>query len=203
MVGTIQQSKVLVLNRSWLAIGITTLEVAIARVMSVYADGTPKAKIVDPVNDFRSFDWTDWTKMRPTAGEKGIRTVNYVLRVPEVIQFTKYDKMPSRKIHYNRRTIYLRDNNQCQYCSSKNDLSLDHIIPRCQGGLTTWDNIVVACVKCNLKKAGRTPQEAGMKLLKVPSKPKSNLFVTTVKVKSWEAFLGEAYWMTELDHDHD
>lgn len=199
MVAATQQ--VLVLNKSWAPIGVTTLETAIAKVMSSYSDGTSKAKIVDPVNDFRSFEWSDWTKMRPKDGEDGIRTVNCILRIPEVIQFTRYDRMPSRKVHYNRRTIYLRDNNQCQYCSSKFELSLDHVIPRCQGGRTTWENVVVACVKCNLKKAGRTPQEAGMRLLKVPAKPKSNLFVTTIKVKSWEAFLGEAYWMTELDHD--
>lgn len=199
MIAATQQ--VLVLNKFWAPIGVTTLETAIAKVMSSYADGTSKAKIVDPVNDFRSFEWSDWTKMRPKEGEDGIRTVNCILRIPEVIQFTRYDRMPSRKVHYNRRTIYLRDNNQCQYCSSKCELSLDHVIPRCQGGLTTWENVVVACVRCNLKKAGRTPQEAGMRLLKTPAKPKSNLFVTTVKVKSWEAFLGEAYWMTELDHD--
>ena len=197
----IQNAKVLVINKSWLAFGIINLEKAISKVMSLYADGTPKARIVDPINDFRSFDWSDWTKLKPDNGEKSIKTVNSFLRIPEVIQYTKYDKLPSRKIHYNRRTIYLRDNNQCQYCSSKNDLSLDHVVPRCQGGLTTWENVVVACVKCNLRKAGRTPQEAGMRLLKIPSKPRSNIFATTIRIKSWEAFLGEAYWMTELDHD--
>lgn len=201
MISATQQLNVLVLNRSWVAIGITSLETAISKVASCYGDGTPKARIVDCLNEFRAFDWSDWTKMRPIDGEKGIKTVSATLRIPEIIQFTRYDKMPSRKIHYNRRTIYLRDNNQCQYCSAKEDLSLDHIIPRCQGGLTNWENVVVACTRCNLKKAGRTPQEAGMHLLKRPMKPKSNILTTSVRVKSWEHFLGTLYWALELDND--
>lgn len=201
MTPAIQQLNVLVLNRSWVAIGITSLETAISKVASCYSDGTPKAKIVDCLNEFRAFDWSDWTKMRPIDGEKGIKTVSATLRIPEIIQFTRYDRMPSRKIHYNRRTIYLRDNNQCQYCFAKEDLSLDHIIPRCQGGLTNWENVVVACTKCNMRKAGRTPQEAGMHLLKKPMKPKSNILTTSVRVKSWEHFLGTLYWALELDND--
>lgn len=196
---SIKESKVLVLNKSWHVLGVTNLDVAISKVMSFYNDGTPKAKIIDV--DFRSFNWSDWTKIMPKDGEKKIQTVSSFLKIPEIIQYTRYDKVPSKKIHYNRRTIYIRDNNKCQYCCSKNDLSLDHVIPRCQGGLTNWENVVVACVKCNLKKAGRTPEQAGMKLIKKPIKPKFNFFATSIKVKSWEAFLGEAYWITELEHD--
>lgn len=199
---TLKQSKVLLLNKSWRALGVTNLETAISKLVSCYSDGTPKARIVDVFNNYQSFDWSDWSKTRPLNGEMGIRTVNQVLRVPEVIQLTKYDKIPKKKINYNRRTIYWRDNNECQYCRSKRDLSLDHVVPKCQGGLTNWENVVVACVKCNLKKAGRTPMEAGMKLIRAPKKPKMKYsFTTDIKVKSWEAFLGEAYWTVELEHD--
>jgi len=198
---SITQSRVLVLNRSWIALGTTTLENAITKAASFYKDGTPKAKIIDGINDFRAFEWSDWTKLTPKENEAGIRGVNAIFRIPEIIQFTKYDKAPTRKIHYNRRTIFIRDNSQCQYCSSKKDLSLDHIIPKCQGGLTNWENIVVACVKCNVKKAGRTPLQAGMRLLKQPAKPKSTLFAGEKIVKSWSSFVGEAYWLTELEHD--
>ena len=184
-------SKVLVLNRSWIAVGITTLESAITKVCSFYKDGTPKAKIIDCVDDFQSFNWSDWSKIRPDENKNFIQTVNNTFKIPEIIQFTKYDKIPSRKVHYNRRTIFLRDNNQCQYCASKTDLTLDHLIPKCQGGLTTWENVVAACVKCNLKKAGRTPKEAKMSLLKKPIKPKLNPLSSAVRVKSWEHFLGE------------
>lgn len=195
-------SKVLVLNRSWIAVGITTLESAITKVCSFYKDGTPKAKIIDCVDDFQSFNWSDWSKIRPDENKNFIQTVNNTFKIPEIIQFTKYDKIPSRKVHYNRRTIFLRDNNQCQYCASKTDLTLDHLIPKCQGGLTTWENVVAACVKCNLKKAGRTPKEAKMSLLKKPIKPKLNPLSSAVRVKSWEHFLGEMYYVVELDNDN-
>jgi len=195
-------SKVLVLNRSWIAVGITTLESAITKVCSFYKDGTPKAKIIDCVDDFQSFNWSDWSKIRPDENKNFIQTVNNTFKIPEIIQFTKYDKTPSRKVHYNRRTIFLRDNNQCQYCASKVDLTLDHLIPKCQGGLTTWENVVAACVKCNLKKAGRTPKEAKMSLLKKPIKPKLNPLSSSVRVKSWEHFLGEMYYVVELDNDN-
>lgn len=194
-------SPVLVLNRSWLAIGVISLEKAIVKLVSFYKDGTPKARIIDSVNDFRTFEWSDWTKIRPQENERGIKTVNTTFRIPEVIQFTRYDKTPLRQIHYNRRNIFLRDNNQCQYCSSKKDLTLDHIIPRSRDGKSTWENIVVACMKCNLKKADRTPQEAGMILLKKPVKPKYNFSIGEVKIKSWSHFVNEVYWQTELESD--
>lgn len=194
-------SPVLVLNRSWLAIGVVALEDAIVKLASFYKDGTPKARIVDCVNDFRSFEWSDWTKIKPKENEKGIKAVNAVFRVPEVIQFTRYDKVPQRQIHYNRRNIFLRDNSQCQYCTSKKDLTLDHVIPKSRDGKSTWENIVVACVKCNLKKANRTPQEAGMRLLKIPVKPRYNFSVGDIRIKSWSHFINEIYWQTELESD--
>lgn len=198
------KSKVLVLNSSWSAIGVVTLEKALKKVSSTYADGTPKARIIDALNGFALFTWEDWTRLRPAEDEKGMKSVNAVFRIPEIIQFTKYNKLPSQKVHYNRRTIYRRDNNTCQYCGKKkpaSELSMDHVVPRCQGGKTTWDNIVVACTECNTRKAGRTPQEAGMKLLSIPKKPTHNFCVGDIRVKSWEQLLGTAYWLTELEHD--
>lgn len=201
---SLAERKVLVINKSWNAIGIVTLEKALKKLSGEYRDGTPKARIIDCLHDFRSMTWDDWSKLRPVDGEEGMRSVNAIFRIPEVIQYTRYDKLPCQKVHYNRRTIFLRDNHTCQYCGKKksgNDMSLDHVVPRCQGGKTTWENIVVACTECNAKKAGRTPQEAGMLLLKHPVKPKYNFNFGDVRVKSWSQFLGEAYWLTELDHD--
>ena len=146
------------------------------------------------------------SKCSTKLGEAGMRSVNAIFRIPTIILEGRFDKLPQQKINYNRRTIYRRDNNTCQYCGKKKpggELSLDHVIPRCQGGLTTWENIVVACTDCNAKKAGRTPREAGMKLLRQPKKPNYNFFPGDVRIRDWEHFLGEAYWMTELDHDGD
>ena len=75
------------------------------------------------------------------------------------------------------------------------------MVPRCQGGLTNWNNIVVACTDCNSKKAGRTPEQAGMKLRRQPYRPKHNFLCEDIRVDSWTAFLGEAYWLTELEND--
>jgi 5-methylcytosine-specific restriction endonuclease McrA len=200
----LSQRKVLVINKSWRAIGIVSLERALHKLFCTYSDGTPKAKIVDAVHDFASYTWEDWSKLKPSEGEEGIRTVTTVFRIPEVIQFTRYDKIPQNKIHYNRRTIYRRDGFCCQYCGKKkstSELSLDHVVPRCQGGLTNWNNIVVACTDCNSKKAGRTPDQAGMKLRRQPYRPKHNFLCEDIRVDSWTAFLGEAYWLTELEND--
>lgn len=201
---SVAHRKVLVLNKSWQPVGVVTVEKALQKVFSTYIDGTPKAKIVDAVNDFATFTWEDWSKLIPKDDELKLRTVNAVFRVPEVIQYARYDKVPSHKAHYNRRTIYRRDNFRCQYCGKRkttSELSLDHVIPRCQGGLTNWENIVVACTDCNSRKAGRTPKEAGMKLLRPPFKPKHNFLVEDIRVDSWTAFLGEAYWNVMLEND--
>jgi len=186
------ERKVLVLNKSWRAIAIITLEKALSKVFSTYDDGTPKAKIIDPSNDFMMFEWHEWSQIMPDDDELKIRTVSASYKVPEVILYTKYDKVPCTKAQFNRRSIYRRDNSTCQYCGEKkknDELSLDHIVPRCQGGKTNWENIVVACVDCNSQKAGRTPKQAGMKLLCEPKKPLSNLHLDESRAESWVHFL--------------
>lgn len=230
---TLANSKVLVLNKQWRAINVVTLEKAMKKLSGTYKNGEPKAKIIDCINDFRTMTWSDWSELKPHSdycpechaikgeheivdgvcvhcktpvGEKGMRGVNAILRIPRVIQLSRYDKMPVQKVHYNRRTIYKRDGNQCQYCGCRpgtKELSMDHVLPRAQGGKTTWTNIVVACTSCNARKADRTPEQAGMKLLKQPMKPKYNLYVGDLRVKDWESFLGALYWNTELEHDSD
>lgn len=200
----LQTRRVLVLNKSWHAIGVVSLKKAIIQITSTYKDGTPKARIIDCVHDFQTMTWEDWSKIKPKDDEEHLTSVNAIFRIPEVIMYTKYDKLPHKKVHYNRRTIFQRDRHTCQYCGKHkpaNELSLDHVIPKCQGGLTNWENIVLACIKCNVKKAGRTPEQAGMRLLSIPKKPNINFFVGEFKVSSWNQFLTEAYWLTELDHD--
>lgn len=83
------------------------------------------------------------------------------------------------------------------------ELTIDHVLPRALGGITAWDNCVLACVKCNRKKADKTLKQANMRLLKEPKKPDTNCFrFDTLKpVKSWESFLGTAYWCIELEND--
>ena len=173
----IQNRKVLVLNKSWRPITILTLEKALIKLFSEHKDGEPKAIIVDCANGFQTLTWEDWSKVRPQEDEEKLRSVNASFRIPSVIQLTRYDKVPTKKVHYCRKTIYKRDEYKCQYCGQKpstEELSIDHVIPRSHGGLTTWENCVLACVKCNTKKANRNPLQANMKLLKIPKKPKMN-----------------------------
>jgi 5-methylcytosine-specific restriction endonuclease McrA len=169
---------------------------------SDYEDGEPKAKVIEP-ESYAMMSWDDWSKLKPRVNDETIRAANMVFRCPEVIMLTRYDKFPQPKSHFSRRTLYKRDRYTCQYCGKKpgtESLTIDHIIPRSRGGLTTWENTVLACVECNSKKANRTPKEAGMKLLTVPAKPKVSLFKSDfVKpVKSWDAFISTAYWEVEL-----
>lgn len=201
-----QKRKVLVLNKGWNAIGVVSLERAIVMLFSTHECGTPKAKIIDPTREFQTFTWEKWSELKPKMDDEVIRSANMTFRVPEVILLSKYDKMPQHKIHFSRRTIYKRDNNQCQYCGATpgtEELTIDHVVPRSKGGKTTWENCVLACVGCNSFKADRTPEQAKMKLRKKPKKPSIPLFRGDVRIKSWEAFLGEAYWMTELDNDNE
>lgn len=195
------QKKVLVLNKSWVAVGSISLKRAITLVFSTYKDGESKAKIVDPVNDFQLFTWNDWSQFIPKDDEDSISSSNFVFRVPEIIVLGRYNKLPNRKVYFNRRNLYRRDNFTCQYCERKLDsseLTIDHIIPRSRGGKSNWVNCVLACNKCNAKKGSNLLSEIGLSLMRKPFKPKFNMLDIDVKIKSWEHFLGEAYWNVEL-----
>lgn len=202
----LQHKKVLVLNKSWRPVTILTLEKALNKLFSEYKNGEPKAIIIDCANGFQTVTWEDWSKIKPSEDEEKLRSVNAVFRIPSVIQLTRYDKVPAKKIHYCRKIIYKRDFYTCQYCGKQpgtEELSIDHVVPRSQGGLTTWDNCVLACVKCNTKKANRTPQQANMKLLRQPKRPKFNSLKCDIKVSDWETFLGASYWLVELENDEE
>ena len=98
--------------------------------------------------------------------------INKYFNTPTVIRLRQYVAVPYKELPFNRKNILHRDNHTCQYCGRKSvDLSIDHIIPKSKGGKSTWENVITACVKCNTKKADRTLLEAGMKLLKKPTKP--------------------------------
>jgi len=103
--------------------------------------------------------------------ERKIRTVAEDYTYPSVIRLRRYIKIPYSRIVLSRRNILKRDNHHCQYCGSGKDLTIDHVMPRSRGGKDTWENLVAACSKCNLKKGDRTPEEAAMKLKREPFKP--------------------------------
>ncbi|MEM9753789.1 MAG: HNH endonuclease [Planctomycetota bacterium] len=163
---------------------------------------------------FAGHDFESWTelataKQRFEQESEGhyewVRTVRMEIPVPKVIRLLGYDKLPESGVKLNRRNIFARDQNRCQYCGKKfatSELSLDHVQPRSQGGGTSWTNLVCCCGGCNSKKGGRTPKQANMPLIKKPVKPKRNpllaLRVGHDKYASWKQFLDNAYWSVEL-----
>ena len=125
--------------------------------------------------------------------------------MPKVIRLLGYDRLHQQQVKLNRRNIYARDRNECQYCGrrfSSSELSLDHVVPRSQGGKSTWQNMVCCCLTCNMRKGGRTPRQAHMKLIRQPIRPRRNPVVSlrlgSGKYACWQAFLDNAYWSVEL-----
>ena len=105
---------------------------------------------------------------------------------------------------FSRRNIFKRDRFTCQYCGvqpGSEELTLDHVIPRAQGGESRWENCVLACLTCNKRKADRTPQQAGIRLKHEPVKPTWNPLYTAheLRIESWSKFVSEAYWNVELE----
>ena len=104
-----------------------------------------------------------------------VHTIVAVFDVPSIIRLVYLVKRPYAPRKLSKKEIFLRDHYTCQYCGNKTqDLTLDHVIPRRQHGAHTWENVVAACSKCNLRKAGRTPEEANMRLGKEPRAPQPN-----------------------------
>ena len=93
--------------------------------------------------------------------EREVRSANFALKLPSVIALKQFVR-PSQFPAFTRFNLFLRDKFTCQYCGKLRDLTFDHVVPRAQGGRTTWENVVTACSPCNLKKGGRTPKQAAM-----------------------------------------
>lgn len=103
--------------------------------------------------------------------ERELRTIRESFQFPSVIRLRSYIRVPYNKVVLSRRNIMRRDNFTCMYCGSKNDLTIDHVLPKSRGGKDIWENLTTACERCNVKKGSRTPEEAGMQILKQPYRP--------------------------------
>lgn len=139
--------------------------------------------------------------------EKEVRSVRMAFKMPSVVRLLRFVRIRRRaedSVPFTRANIYARDGYVCQYCAQEfeaEDLTFDHVIPSSRGGRRTWDNIVTACVGCNRNKDARTPEEAGMRLIRPPRKPKSSpVLRLTIGMRaapaSWREFL---YWNIELE----
>ena len=216
--------KVLVLNKSWQAVGTVNLQRAICLLFSEYSDGEPKALVIDPTKNFQTFTWKTWSEIKPTSEEETIRSINLIFKIPKVILLSRYNKLPCKSIHFCRKSIFKRDKYQCQYCGCKpgsENLSLDHLIPRSASGKTTWENICLACIDCNKNKSNKIPKKysviennknityyvvyfRGKKEVKIkePCKPSHEFFNKVITCDTWREFVSNCYWFTELENDN-
>ncbi len=198
----LSQCSVLVLNKHYQPIHITNAR----RAFSLLYLGV--AQVID--EQFRTFDFTSWSELSAEvgAGDDVVQTIDRVIRVPRVIILQLYDRIPKTKVRFSRHNIYMRDGNTCQYCGEslpRTELNLDHVVPRAQGGRTTWENVVCCCIDCNLTKGARTPEQAALRLLKQPVRPRWTPTFRTgtdrVRYREWRPFLDLAnasYWNVEL-----
>ncbi len=208
MSGAALQSSVLVLNRSFVPVHLVTARRAFGMLFKAIAE-------VVFIEDGRLglYDLHSWQEISAFKRQNGlaeknaewVSTVSYDIQVPRIIRLLFYNRFPDRRVSLNRRNLFARDENRCQYCGSRfpsTELSVDHVVPLSLGGETTWGNVVCACTECNKRKGGRTPRQAGMALIKPPFEPRVNpmirLKVRRQKYYSWRQFLDEAYWSVTL-----
>ena len=190
------QRPTLVLNRNWQAINVATVARALIMLWN------ESAKVVDPL-DYQLYDWNDWSKLVPDRDEPFVQAVRQQFRVPEVVTLTEFDRLPSAAVTFSRRNVFKRDRFTCQYCGKQpggDELTIDHVVPRAQGGESSWTNCVLACLECNKRKADRTPDQAKVRLRKEPVRPtwKPVYSEHVSRMESWSKFISEAYWNAEL-----
>jgi 5-methylcytosine-specific restriction endonuclease McrA len=191
------QASVLVLNRVYVAVHVVNVRRAIGLLCRDLAE-----VIHSEDGSFVNYDFESWLELSELNAEikdpldDWIRSVNFELQVPRVIRLLNFDRLPKQKLHLNRRSVLARDDHVCQYCGRRfptHQLSLDHVTPRSRGGMNTWENVVCACLRCNVKKGGRTPREAHMTLVRRPHRPARNpvllLKLSNPKYQSWTTWV--------------
>ncbi len=192
---------VLVLNRYYMAVHVVSVRRSL---VLLYRD---LAEVIHVENgQYFNYDFESWVELSEfiaadpdnEANETmdWVRSVNFSIQVPRVIRLNLYDKVPQLTLRFNRKNLFARDGNCCQYCGKVfplSQLSFDHVIPRSRGGKTTWENVVCCCLKCNTRKGDRTPEQSGMRLIRTPVRPRQNPLLSVKmdnpKYESWRTFL--------------
>ena len=199
-------ASVLVLNRFYMAVHVVSVRRAFTLLFRELAEVVHVEQ-----GQYANYTFESWREISELKAkfkdpnEDWVRAVNFEIQVPRVIRLLFYERLPKQAVRFNRRNIFARDANRCQYCGKRfptSELSLDHVLPRSRGGETSWENIVCSCVKCNVRKGGRTPHEAHMHLIRQPVCPKRSpilsLKLGNPKYESWKSFLDNAYWSVDL-----
>lgn len=191
---------VLVLNRHWIAVHVCSVRRALTL---LYQD---LAHVV--THDYQTFDFASWREVSTAAetDQPMISTPTFDIMIPEVIILRYFSRLPQRSVKFNRRNIFLRDDYTCQYCGTKpgkENLTIDHVVPRSKGGRSTWENVTLACIVCNSRKGDRTPDQAHMPLHRRPRQPHwLSSFTSHLRNPDnelWKQFVDVAYWTVKLD----
>ena len=195
---------VLVLNKDWAALRVITAAEALADLF------VGRVEAVDV--DYQAYDFETWRELSAHKHEfepedySFVRTVTDAVLVPAVVRLLRFDRVKRPTLRMSRRNVYLRDNYTCQYTGKKlpaSELNLDHVVPASRGGKTTWENVVCCSIEVNSIKGNRTPQEAGLRLIREPKRPDPAMLIfrnRRPRHDAWKHFVDAAYWNTEL-HD--
>lgn len=192
------------LNRLWQAVNICSAR----RAFTLLYQGHAQVVATDHENNFATHDFASWLDVSlatPEPEHEMVTTISWKIRVPRVIVLLLFDRLPKKEVKFTRHNVFERDNNTCQYCGKvfeRQELNLDHVLPRDKGGLTTWENVVCSCIPCNTRKGNRLPHQAHMTLIRKPKRPKWRPFVhvtfSSQQHESWRHFVDLAYWNVEL-----
>ncbi|MEW6026196.1 MAG: HNH endonuclease [Planctomycetota bacterium] len=206
--GNILSSSVLVLNKFYTALRVITARRAFVFLAKNSAEVVHKNN--GRFDNYRFEHWIEESRNNGREFTDYIHTPNVQIMVPRVIRLMEYGKLPRRELKFNRKNIMMRDNYQCQYCGVKRSpdahrggkkyalglMTIDHVVPRSRGGTTEWTNVVTCCNKCNTRKGGRLPQEAGMNLIAKPQAPKFSQSIFRLlndrKYTLWKEFVKDA-----------
>jgi 5-methylcytosine-specific restriction endonuclease McrA len=147
--------------------------------------------------------------LKEDEGGKVLRSPSFEMGLPRVIRVQNaWVRRKRQTVPMSRRNIAVRDHSECQYCGKvlkTEEYTLDHVVPRSKGGLSSWLNLVLACVRCNKRKGGQTLVESGMRLLQTPvvpkvDDPKYNFKLHINRVRNeWKDYAAYLYWNVELE----
>ena len=191
---TLQKNIVLVLNRNWQAINITSPAMAFCQMSTDTATGLD----IRGVEHMVPVRWSDWLQLDVREEDNSVGTPGGQIRVPTVIVLANFAKVPLKRPKFSARNLWERDGGRCQYTGRKlaaGEGNIDHVLPRSRGGQTTWENCVIADRTINTRKADRTPEEAGLKLRQEPEAPREVPVTMLLKnregISDWDVFLRE------------
>jgi 5-methylcytosine-specific restriction endonuclease McrA len=189
----LKSKSVLILNRNWIAINTTTVKHS----LSLLYNNNAKSLLID--NDTMNLlNWEEWYNLDVCNDEFFINSVRKKVKIPKVIVLNFSDKIPKQSIKFTQNNIWERDNFTCQYTGkklNKKSGNIDHVLPKARGGKTSWENCVLSHKDINSKKANKTPDEIGLRLLKKPKEPNVmpvSFYIKNIfNINEWDFFLSK------------